>query len=77
MSAETPTALWPPGARSNQSGTWEPRMTVRSVRSPKCSIALDALGAIPINGFLRQRWLPGVGSEVSCQLGWQRCSHAS
>ena len=53
-----------PGNPNGQSATWEPMMTVRSAGSPKWSIALDALRAIAMNRFLRQRCMPGASVGV-------------
>ena len=47
-----------------QSATCEPRMTVRSVGSPKCSIAVDALRAMAMNRLLRQCCMPGASVGV-------------
>ena len=53
-----------PGNPNGQSATWEPMITVRSAGSPKWSIALDALRAIAMNRFLRQRCIPGASVGV-------------
>ena len=64
----TPDSKWPSrrgaGNPNDQSATWEPMITVRSPGSPKWSIGLDALRAIAMNRFLRQRCMPGASVGV-------------
>jgi hypothetical protein len=42
----------------DQSVTWEPTVTVRSIGSPKASMGLAALRAIAMNSSLRHRRIP-------------------
>jgi len=56
----TPSSRTGQRVQSAQMATWEPVITVRWLGSPKASIGLLELRAIPMNSFFRHRAIPAV-----------------